>query len=805
MVISPALRQIMADKSSLMSYCSGDLPDFTEIETRLFLLERRINIKLPDHYFQRGKSFAMDGINDLPDLLTKGLVRLGLKHLSYSNHRIKVNSKAFSDWQDLLTLCPPLPLISAVLLEKIFVPNTRSLNDIAEFMRTHILPNTRHSCLPSPLFPVIDHICQTRGFDDLHVHLNGATETDMAWQMFLHKPYEVYRAFGSVSHDKKVKELLEQEAAGFQEPLNIYHLLNKAATIRQLMVDSLFPGNVTLQNFASFKQMGTTQIIKYAGEGALWSTTSRTHPMTSLFNEVGNRIFPWPDTTLEAMMYVLVMDEIRLTSNNDLSAMLHCYLLILGLMNRLIVQQIYQKGFDQFQKITSNGFREPPEKTYAKRFFQMHGNRLENLRLIEARFSPKLSSQKNMAMFVQIMKGWKEFEDHCEKEKARLPDLRLVAHFIKKADNKDYSNLPKMRIRHRKLRIENYKKARALVYTRNRYPGTGRIITGVDAAANELETPPEVFAPVFRYLRRNGIEHFTYHAGEDFHHLIGGLRAIYESIDFLELTRGDRIGHGTAAGINPSIWLRQIGAKFVINQGEWLDDMIFTLHLLERHPESGLSNRIPVIRREIEKYGQEIYGQYYTACTHTKAWRLRRFCPTHMLYDYETAMNMPLWNMDEWQNCGKEKTEPHALDLLSRYHREDCQKRYCKNIELDVIGLLSKGELESLQYIILKELAKREIVLEVLPTSNVRISFYDTHKDHHIFRWLGIRKEDRYNIPMPSVVVGTDDTGIFSTHIHNEYCHIWNQMIHKYECSASEAQQHIRELLLNSEIYAFAN
>lgn len=84
-----------------------------------------------------------------------------------------------------------------------------------------------------------------------------------------------------------------------------------------------------------------------------------------------------------------------------------------------------------------------------------------------------------------------------------------------------------------------------------------KFVTGADAAASEFDTPPEVFAPSFRRLRKNGIRHFTYHAGEDFFHILSGLRAIYEAIEFLGLQAGDRIGHATAAGVD----VRESGNK----------------------------------------------------------------------------------------------------------------------------------------------------------------------------------------------------------------------------------------------------
>ena len=50
--------------------------------------------------------------------------------------------------------------------------------------------------------------------------------------------------------------------------------------------------------------------------------------------------------------------------------------------------------------------------------------------------------------------------------------------------------------------------------------------------------------------RYSGITHRSYHAGEDFHHILSGIRAMFDAIELLDLCEGDRIGHGTAMGIS---------------------------------------------------------------------------------------------------------------------------------------------------------------------------------------------------------------------------------------------------------------
>lgn len=96
-------------------------------------------------------------------------------------------------------------------------------------------------------------------------------------------------------------------------------------------------------------------------------------------------------------------------------------------------------------------------------------------------------------------------------------------------------------------------------------------IRAIDAATFEIGCRPETFATEFRYLRSDppwsldntkpwfiekgptGCMQVTYHAGEDFLDLADGMRAIDEAICYLNLQRGDRIGHALALGVAPEL------------------------------------------------------------------------------------------------------------------------------------------------------------------------------------------------------------------------------------------------------------
>jgi len=503
----------------------------------------------------------------------------------------------------------------------------------------------------------------------------------------------------------------------------------------------------------------------------------------------------------------MVMDRIEVSGNDKLAACFHHYLLILGLFNRFLVQQTNQYGFDQFQKITVNSFRDVPEKQYERRFFQLHGNDSLNLAVLEGRFAPKITAVETIRLVRQIVRGWEHFTDNSKYNSPRdKPQLRLVCHFIKETDkNKldDKNNLPSLLIRHRNLRIMNWRKAQALLQAYDEDETVRQFLCGIDAASNELEAPPEVFSPVYRYLRRKGLRHFTYHAGEDFHHLIGGLRAMFEAVVFLDLRRGDRIGHGTAAGIDPELWLDCAGEELVMSQGEWLDDLLFAVFLIEKTPAAGLNSKLPLLHSTIAEVAHDIYRENFTTHNCTMAWLARRFCPFHLLYDADESMGMTTWSRDEWLACELVRQDNEVMALLKLYHQADCRLRYHRKVKIRSTRLFSADDLRQLQNILLADLHQHEIVLEVLPTSNVRISHYKDLSEHHLWRWLDLKKDKQSFSNFPPVVIGTDDTGIFSTNIYNEYSQIYHQLIRTHKLEYDQAAKVIQGIVENGKVYGF--
>lgn len=92
-----------------------------------------------------------------------------------------------------------------------------------------------------------------------------------------------------------------------------------------------------------------------------------------------------------------------------------------------------------------------------------------------------------------------------------------------------------------------------------------------------------------------------------------------------------------------------------------------------------------------------------------------------------------------------------------------------------------------------------QIALEVLPISSVRVSCYKSYREHHICRWL-----NRYSKYRPIVLMGSDELGLFSTTLANEYTHICINGKTNSDFDAGDAMLSvIKEIADNGKLYGF--
>jgi len=806
METSSIIKQLLCDDDSLSSYFKGKQVSFNDVKRRMLLLERMGNRFIADHYYRLSQEKSFYKIGSIADVLSKGLFGIAEDHLEFRRNRIHVKQDKQNDWQELITQIPPL-VLQAAFLHKHKPLTDKKTSAIQDYFKDVILPNARYTALPHPYIPQLENYIEKKnGLHDLHVHLNGSTETDIAWQDFLVAPDKIYKELKDGFKNNLVKEQFEQESH-LTDPLKFRDLLLIARRIRNFMFVMLYPD----KNDDDIKS--TEQLLCKILDVGTPFYDGIDNPFSDLIaNKEITDAYPM---AVECLMYVLLFQHLSCKPKACVESLFHFYLLILGLSNRLLVQQTHQNGFEQFQKQTLNYLRSHPEKVYKNRFLQLHGNELRNIHFLEGRFSPKDSEHKTLLLLHDILNGWQEL---LKEEKGVFPlkeepKLKLIAHFIKEKDKH-----PDEQIRHKDLRKSVWQKACVLAYMKGRNSKFIQEVIGIDAASSEFDAPTEVFAPAFRLLRKRGFEHFTYHAGEDFFHIISGLRAIYESIEFFDMQHGDRIGHAVASGVNAQVWIDNVGKDILIRQGEHLDNLLFAYHLIVKEKIDSLKTSLPPLAQKISELSFKIYQEYYPVEIQLEAWLLRKYCPMLLLSGKkESAEPYSVFCNDEWceivENIPSLKDDNYVeisgkclpkkdkrVELLEKYHNSRYCKFYNEIIKIEALELFDVKAIKELQLALLKHMHKKEIVIETLPTSNVRIGQHHDFETYHLWNWIKWEEEGAF---IPPIVVGTDDTGIFATNIYNEYANIYCHLTSQCKMNHEKAMALIEKLDKNASIYKF--
>jgi adenosine deaminase len=830
-------RRLFEDWETLDECLNGRPPSMGTLRRRLFVLERRTDPGRPDHFYQNYLDHRVGQEDNHAALLLKSLRDLATSHLAVRASRVVVHAEMFGEWQNLLPFISPLLVIVARLLEDgDSLTNIRTDQDAARRIRA---ADIRYTALPCVWDPALDDLIREQGLNEMHMHLNGSTELDKVWLAALTNPSGFFAEVRKADDKEMVRELYDQIRPGLSA-YRVYRYLRIARRLKALLTRAAFGRG---EEGAPVSMEEFTQAVRAV-------RTEGSDPPRWL--EMGGRVFALvrpdlhrlgrTDLELEAIWLAGILRLLRRDPRPAHGALFHSYLLILGMVGRLTVQQVEQFGFDQFQKFTLNGLREDVERSYVDRFHQLSGPDQNDLGHFEGRFAPKTTNSRTASLVRDILRGFAQFHDPSPTGRAmfrtltrnempiseRRLQLSLVAHFIKERDKAiiDVVSRPEGQrrrretyVRYEDLRQKFTHQGMGLLQLLTHVPAIRQYLTGIDGAANELHAPPEVFAPLFRMMRRGGVAHVCFHVGEDFEHLLSGIRAVWEAAEFLNLKSGDRIGHGTAVGIDPSLWKRRIGGeRIMLRLQDHLDNLVFCHDKLTKlRPDLAAQ-----IAYRIERVSDQLYRTVHSPRLLYDAWKLRRLDPliaVHVHRAMERNEHFAGDRMLAERTLVHRQPDPHrraetadalraALDdraafrLFLNYHSADVHVRGMEwsEVMLDEIPVEALAEL---QHETIHELNSRNVAIETLPTSNVRISFYDCHDDHHVLRWLGLDRNVVTAAPQPTICVGSDDPGIFATNLRNEYAHLLQVLRRKVGLNTQEAITVLRQLNENGRAFRF--
>lgn len=764
----PLIENIFLDSLSLRNYLQGKKVDISDVRRRLTIIKRKEHYSIPDHQIDGAASFMSNHYKTLGDLLWKLPYELAHECLCEHNGCLMIRQEYTEMWFELISKISPTYLIAGWFLDEYEKNNLRS-GDFKHFVNRRISEQFQCSALLSPYIPELENFVRMEsGLFDLHLHLNGTVESEALWIASIGNPDRGMGKFRMTIDEESTKKQIEQTIPELSIEL-FETCLRKSLKYRKNLIDCV--------SHLYYPRAGRIDKIE-----DLWGGCDD----EPIYNEF----------VTEILFNILVMSMLRQRKYIGIEWQYHFYLLTKGLFNALSVQQTTQYGFDQFQCISDNGIRDIVKKNYTKVFLQLSGHpKRKLLNQLEGRFPPQMSAEENRLYVKNIVSDFERFKKRSGPNKDL--ELSLVAHFIKRKYPVDY----KTEIRNKALRLDLSKRANALLRYKKTDTTNSRYVVGIDAAANEMNAAPEVFAPIFHQVRKSGLFKFTYHVGEDFRHLLSGIRAIDEAIEFLEMQRGDRLGHCTALGISPTLWIERSSREVFIPRGEWLDNLVWMWNIINSEKLcSDFHYLLPRIGCDIMRYSSEIYGEARTPIDLYIAWTYRKYDPLVYLDPYRHYNDDMKVSYDEWKCISRMFIENKMQrNLYLHYHSvKQSRRRYDEYIEVDNSEAYVNIELlTALQDVVLKKIVKKGIVIETLPTSNYRISQYSDFSEYHIERWTDEGKD--YN---PLLVIGTDDPGIFSTNIFNEYSRVFLYWKAK-NYSEGAIMRKIRDIHQNSKIYSF--
>lgn len=504
----------------------------------------------------------------------------------------------------------------------------------------------------------------------------------------------------------------------------------------------------------------------------------------------------------------------------------YLYLVIKRAVRAELVQTNENIGFDNFEKYQNRkeDFIEdtPLEKEYIK--MALKGTIVnQNILHLETRLTPRktaLQNKKYIEKYDKVMKNDKELMER----------YFYVFHFVKEKDNEKLLNSDSY-CRHYQKRRSLQKQAKAIALFRTKFPETAKRLRGIDGCSREIGCRPEVLAQTYRYLKnhivyakRNKVYYdnnkevtvpqlqMTYHVGEDFQSLVDGLRAIEEAIMFFNLNCGSRLGHALALGEDPDEYYEGKKNCILITQRDYLDNLVWVYYRIKRFSLIGYEDLLLNIEQEYNKYFRLIYGdavsdEFFEAVireagkyfqrsnervskgysnTHFNfriseyysAWQLRGDDPEC----YKNGYFKDTEDFSEWKRFSVNKECPR--DYRIRYNPE-CAYLYFlyhynphvknegrKTIEVQISHKMIKC-IKEIQREMQFWISKLGIGIEVNPSSNFFIGTFDRYDKHPVFKLYNIGltgSETKLNeCPQIPVCINTDDQGIFSTYLENEY------------------------------------
>ncbi|EHK2355137.1 hypothetical protein KCK31_000554 [Clostridium perfringens] len=500
------------------------------------------------------------------------------------------------------------------------------------------------------------------------------------------------------------------------------------------------------------------------------------------------------------------------------------YILIKNIIYSITNEDNKIKGLDKFVKNFSMSTKLPVPNYMKniKMILSLHCQlQNKNLSKFEFRCSFPSKHKQIAKMEKEFLVNLKSFFEFYNKliediklgklERNVIPKMGIIYHFIKYKDNEEKCWINYLNDEYSKslYYIEQRRiyeiQIDILTKFRNKIPYLSKYLVGIDTASVEHYTEPWVFAPIFKKARENEQRllvknerlsfspisslGFTFHVGEEFRHIVTGLRNIYEVINNLNFRAGDRIGHGIALGIDLEKWIKN-NEIIILPRIEYLENLLWVWNMYT-DKNSCIEYDINYIEREILTIAQDIYGEesFFTVKVLYDAYiskfkeykidicKVEEICDLDVCINKEIVVSNDFHFCNNFNKCEKIKELKNKAWNLKKLRCANHCKIYLKRMNEPIEIKISMNDIrlfKDLQNRVKKMIIEKGIVVETNPTSNRVIGQIENIFEHYISRLNDTTQENNM-----LVTINTDDPCVFNSNINNEYAYIFYSLLHK--------------------------
>lgn len=670
----------------------------------------------------------------------------------------------------------------------------------------------------------------SKGISENHFHLNGSVPMFfLSWICLMNEPYQISQMFASDTIKKQLTQSLSSKTPYYtgSQPLTLEEKVKMSCYIRGMLFQRLHTEvpftSQQLNHFqSSFSRRAEAnaliaQLRLCFGQATRqkeildYAISSKCVP-TKLHMDHHNRLYFGERWFLYRCFYNIFQGKFSAFEKNAF----YLYLLFQNNFYSELIQVNGLCGFENFLKYQDRKdmfFHEIPKyKKEAQRFALYSTQKDQNIRSFEAR----ITFQEDPVLLKKTINDLDQgYEDAKCKDTDQTQHLKhfYVLHFIKGIspleEKDDY------RPRNHKQREKAQKQSRALEQALRQSPPLRSRILGIDACSQEIGCRPETFATEFRFLRHS--THYmhrnfhqptavkdhlslrsTYHVGEDFLDMLDGLRAIDETLYFLDFQRGDRLGHALALGLDPSSYYESKNYMSLLPKQDLLDNLVWFLFRALDYQVSIPSLLQQRFSQQAEDLLMELYGNQitysknpYLLSQYYKSWKLRGDHPAP--YQFVTNTDTLSRNIyeaiylsgDEYKknqflkdsSLDNYRKDLQIIEFYREYHYNHQIKKQGQQQERFIADPEFINVLQQIQTQMQKQLMTKGIGIECNLSSNVLISTFRQYEKHPVFRFnqYGLQKNtDEIQI---QVSINTDDLGVFGTSLENEYALLASAML----------------------------